>query len=1005
MKINRLAVISAILLISAVSNVSASLIDSVTVDGNVITVSGTLKEEDSDRIIGVNLLRKNMNLNMVSENMNPLAVFAHMGTALADSSGEYTYTFEVSQPDPQMKLYVKSKNYSVLTEAKSFEAVKEIYVSPNGSDYASGTAEEPLMTIGAARDKARKMIEEYSLTDDFIVYLYGGEYYLDDTVSFTAKDSGKENAKIVYKAVNGEIPVIKGSKTIDIKDFVHIADTAVKARLLPGMDDKIYMNDLSKYGITTDMLKIKSTSGDDISKTAAVVRPRGLYLNNKLQTLARWPNNGYITADSADSDSGSFVINNERIDRWKNAQDAYMEGYFQNQWSGVWDKIESIDMNEKRIKLKNTSVQNTKRRLSAVNLLEEIDVPGEFYIDSENCILYYYPPYELDAQKDRLELSVLNKSMLSLNGVSNISFEGIHFENNYASALDFNDCGFVTVDNCTVGNVSGAGIKASGKNITIQNCTVYNTGGTGIQLTSGVSKNDLINLTGCGNSVKNNHVYNSGYASTPQGTNVFISGLGVRAENNLLHKSNYSGIMGGGIDSVVAYNEAYNLLRKTADGGAVYFGGSWAKYGAVVEYNYFHDLGIEEFNETAHTSNIFWDDTLSGQTARYNILVNNYTTDNKVYGIFSGGGRDNTAQFNTIVGQQNEAIMGQDRTNNKKISDSESLTAIANELKTVVEEKDSEAAAKYPKMKELYDELFDENGILYENADFVPKNSNYTDNLFADNMKLGTSLRVRAEENNPKLAPNAYTEDYSIFVDPKNQDWRVKSEKKQALGISDGVLDESFDLNRIGINKDSIDLTDSYRKIYPQNNAVVNSGTVEFFWEIPLFADEYDYVVAKDKELSDIVASGTTSNNYISIDKLEENTDYYWTVTARHTSRRYSASIPSDEEVFKFTAMKRDIIVTDSKADVNNNSVSIGVIYNGSETKQYNYITAMYNGDGKLVECNFRPIVVCGSEEIQIFDNEFDLSKAENGYYIVNYLWDSCGNMVPASKKIYPRLN
>ncbi|MDY3929421.1 MAG: right-handed parallel beta-helix repeat-containing protein [Clostridia bacterium] len=1005
MKKNRFAVISVVLLMTAVVNASASLIDSVEIEGNRITVSGSLHKEDDDKVVGVNLLWKNMSLNMISESMNPAMLFANMGTAPVNSSGEYTYTFESSQIDPQMKIYVKSKNYSIQVNAESFNAVKEIYVSPNGSDYASGTADEPLLTIDAAREKARKIIDMYSLTDDFVIYLYGGEYYLDDTVSFTLKDSGTEYAKIIYRAVNNEIPIIKGSKTIDINKFVPVTDAQVRSRILPGVCDKIYMNDLSQYGITSDMLTIKNTGGANIAETASTVRPTGLYLNKKLQTLARWPNNGYITADSVDNNTGSFVINNERIDRWINAQNAFAEGYFNNQWSGLWDKIESIDTTEKRIKLKNTSILNTNRRISVVNLLEEIDVPGEFYIDSDNCILYYYPPYELDAQKDRLELSVLDKSLFSLNKVSNVSFEGIHFENNYASAISMNDCNYVTVDNCTVGNVSGAGINARGKNISIKNCTVYNTGAIGIQLSSEVSKNDRINLIGCGNVVENNHVYNSGYASTPQGTNVFVSGIGARVVNNLLHKSNYSAIMGGGIDSVIGYNEAYNLLRNTADGGAVYFGGSWVKYGSVIEYNYFHDLGIEGFNETAHTSNIFWDDTISGQTARYNILVNNYITNNKVYGIFSGGGRDNTAQFNTIVGQQNEAIMGQDRTYNQKIINTDSLLSRANELKMTAEEENSKTVETHPEIKKLYDEIFDENGNLYEDAEFIPKNSNYTNNLFANNKKIGTSPRVKAEENNPLLEPNAYTDDYSIFVDPQNQDWRVKNEKKNELGISDEILDESFDLNSIGINKEEIDLSDKYRKIYPENNSLIECGTVEFFWEIPLFADEYDYVVARDKELLDIVASGTTSNNYISIENLDENTDYYWNVTAKHTSRRYSAIMPSDEEVFKFTVVKPDILVTDSKINTDSNTVNVSVLYNGGEPKQYKYISALYDKDGKLVKCSFKPIEASVTQNVQTFNMEFDLSEVEEGYYIVNYLWDNYGKMMPASEKIYPRLN
>ena len=44
-------------------------------------------------------------------------------------------------------------------------------------------------------------------------------------------------------------------------------------------------------------------------------------------------------------------------------------------------------------------------------------------------------------------------------------------------------------------------------------------------------------------------------------------------------------------------------------------------YGIKYEYNYIHDLGLEGFSEDEHTSGIFWDDFMSGQTAENNIIV------------------------------------------------------------------------------------------------------------------------------------------------------------------------------------------------------------------------------------------------------------------------------------------------------------------------------------------------------------------------------------------------
>ena len=75
------------------------------------------------------------------------------------------------------------------------------YVSVNGSDSALGSKEAPFRTINHAA--------QIAVAGD-TVRVFGGVY----RERVCPKNSGEENARIVYEAVEGEKPIIKGSEIV-----------------------------------------------------------------------------------------------------------------------------------------------------------------------------------------------------------------------------------------------------------------------------------------------------------------------------------------------------------------------------------------------------------------------------------------------------------------------------------------------------------------------------------------------------------------------------------------------------------------------------------------------------------------------------------------------------------------------------------------------------------------------------------------------------------------------
>ncbi len=266
--------------------------------------------------------------------------------------------------------------------------------------------------------------------------------------------------------------------------------------------------------------------------------------------------------------------------------------------------------------------------------MEELDTPGEFYVDREKGILYFWPPSPIE-NTDAI-VSISNEPLISFDHAENVRFENFVIECGRSHGIDIADSENVTVAGCEIRNVGNRGINVQGgKDNRLISSDVYNTGDGGIHLEGG----DRKTLVPGNHLVHNCHIHHIGRWSKCYQAGIVMAGVGQSAMNNLIHDGPHNAILFWGNDMTIEYNEIHNVCLESGDVGAVYTGRDYTFRGNKINYNYIHDIGGVGMGSMG----IYMDDCVSGTEIRGNILRNSTRA------VFLGGGRDFVVENNIFI--------------------------------------------------------------------------------------------------------------------------------------------------------------------------------------------------------------------------------------------------------------------------------------------------------------------------------------------------------------------
>ncbi len=551
----------------------------------------------------------------------------------------------------------------------SAAAAATFHVNPVATPGGDGSSAKPFATLEAARDgvRAARQAKRIASGEAVEIVLAPGDYVQMEGFALKPCDGGvSESVPVVWRAAQAGTVRIVGGVRVPMRAFSPVADASVLARLPEDARGKVLQADLSAI-LPGKVPSMAAAFGG--TPTAPL-----LFLNHRFGTLARWPNSDYtsfskcvdhgkkITRTGGGSvyKSGAFIYSNPRARRWNFAEGVWLNGYWTHDWSNHSVKAASYGAENGTndvIRLADSIPYGVMggtwgrkdRRFYVFNLLDELDAPGEWYLDRVRKVLYVYlpPPRRRLSQlegrlpqtdetcggEDEVFVAMSGAPLVSAKGIAHVRFEGITFEYAYGDGLSITGTD-VQVVGCRVSCCGGTGVSLHGDRNVMRGCEVVQVGRAGVSANGG----DRKTLRRADSVFEDNRVHDFGVFQRTYAPGFGVNGCGITLRANVVHDAPHTAVLYGGNEHLFEYNNVYRVLLETGDAGAYYTGRDWTTQGNVLRFNYTHDLGAG--GEVANTMGFYFDDCDCGDEVYGNVFHN------VSRGIMVGGGREHPIRNN-----------------------------------------------------------------------------------------------------------------------------------------------------------------------------------------------------------------------------------------------------------------------------------------------------------------------------------------------------------------------
>lgn len=365
-------------------------------------------------------------------------------------------------------------------------------------------------------------------------------------------------------------------------------------------------------------------------------------------TIHDWGTRGYDDYTSIPVQAEPEWIDN--IDNTRYETEGWLSGYLGNNYAN--DMVRLLSWSGTTLYAKYPSMyvpRDDYTKVKATNILSEMDVEGEYYIDRyQNKDVLYFKPAGGTVEGKQVTLRAFDDNLLRLEGTKGVTVRGLTLSDSLISGVQLLDAEDTLLDGVEVFNVSMDAVRIGettesitalpdyetvrgGHRNVVQNSYLHDLGGGGVLLGGG----DRSTLERGDNVARNNEIarFSKLATYTPAG---YLYGVGNSFENNYVHDAPHMAVQIMGNDMKVNHNYFYDLVKNAGDQGVVYTGRDYTYLGNEVAYNFFEKIG-------GSNDAFYMDDGASGMRFHHNVVKDAHS------GVFFQSGHSNKATDNVFI--------------------------------------------------------------------------------------------------------------------------------------------------------------------------------------------------------------------------------------------------------------------------------------------------------------------------------------------------------------------